>query len=84
VVIFHLLLLASINVADSKLSELKLPILGKAIRRISGPRMQMIFNAKLSLFHITTAYNILRMTGVPIGKRDFMMHLVPFSKQSNA
>jgi uncharacterized protein len=32
-----------------------------------------------------TAYNILRMAEVPVGKRDFMMHLVSFLKhQGNA
>ncbi|WP_258040836.1 DUF1993 domain-containing protein [Pseudanabaena sp. BC1403] len=31
-------------------------------------------------FHITTAYNIMRMSGAPIGKQDFMTHLVPFVK----
>ena len=31
-------------------------------------------------FHLVTAYDILRMAGVPIGKRDYMMHLVPFVK----
>ena len=33
-------------------------------------------------FHLVTAYDILRMAGVPIGKRDYMMHLVPFLKQA--
>lgn len=28
-------------------------------------------------FHLVTAYDILRMAGVSIGKRDYMMHLVP-------
>ncbi|MEM8614014.1 MAG: DUF1993 family protein, partial [Cyanobacteria bacterium P01_H01_bin.105] len=32
-------------------------------------------------FHMVTAYDILRMAGVPIGKRDYMMHLVPSLKQ---
>jgi uncharacterized protein len=31
-------------------------------------------------FHLTTVYDILRMAGAPIGKRDFMMHLVPLIK----
>lgn len=28
-------------------------------------------------FHLTTAYNIVRMRGGPLGKRDYMHHLVP-------
>ena len=31
-------------------------------------------------FHLVTAYDILRMAGVSIGKRDYMMHLMPFVK----
>ena len=32
-------------------------------------------------FHLVTAYNILRMAGVPIGKKDYMMHLATFVRQ---
>nr|WP_252736588.1 MULTISPECIES: DUF1993 family protein [unclassified Psychrosphaera] len=28
-------------------------------------------------FHLTTAYNILRLNGVDIGKKDFMINLAP-------
>ena len=33
-------------------------------------------------FHLVTAYDILRMAGVSVGKRDFMMHLMPFVKSN--
>lgn len=33
-------------------------------------------------FHLVTAYDILRMVGVPIGKQNYMLHLAPFVKQS--
>ncbi len=32
-------------------------------------------------FHFVTAYDILRMLGLDIGKRDYMMHLVPLVRQ---
>ncbi len=32
-------------------------------------------------FHLVTSYAILRMSGVPIGKRDYMLHLIPHVKQ---
>lgn len=35
-------------------------------------------------FHLVTAYGILRMSGVAIGKRDYMLHLVPRVKQGDA
>ena len=33
-------------------------------------------------FHLVTAYDILRMAGLPIGKRNYMMHLAPFVRRS--
>ena len=32
-------------------------------------------------FHLVTAYDILRMAGVQIGKRNYMMHLAPFVRK---
>jgi uncharacterized protein len=79
-------LLASINVADSKLSELNRLDLGQGLyAELSGLSYVDDFLMPNFYFHITTAYNILRMAGAPIGKRDFMMHLVPSLKhRSNA
>jgi hypothetical protein len=79
-------LLASINVADSKLSELHRIDLGQGLYvELSGLSYVDDFLIPNFYFHITTAYNILRMAGAPIGKRDFMMHLVPVLKhQGNA
>jgi uncharacterized protein len=79
-------LLGSIHVADTKLSE---------IRRLeSGPELYIDLSGFSYVddflmpnfyFHLTTAYDILRMAGAPIGKRDFMKHLVPLIKsKSNA
>jgi hypothetical protein len=78
-------LLARINVADAKLSELNRLDLGQGLyAELSGLSYLDDFLMPNFYFHITTAYNILRMAGAPIGKRDFMMHLVPFLKhQSN-
>jgi uncharacterized protein len=33
---------------------------------------------------MVTAYDILRMAGVAIGKRDYMLHLVPLVKRNEA
>ncbi|MDX2097183.1 MAG: DUF1993 domain-containing protein [Leptolyngbyaceae cyanobacterium bins.59] len=79
-------LLASINVADSKLLEVNRIDLGQELyAELSGLSYVDDFLMPNFYFHITTAYNILRMAGAPIGKRDFMMHLVPSLKhQSNA
>lgn len=78
-------LLASIDVADSKLSEINRLDFGQGLyAELSGLSYVDDFLMPNFYFHITTAYNVLRMSGVAIGKRDFMMHLVPFVKyQSN-
>ena len=79
-------LLASVNVADSKLSEINRLDLGQGLyAELSGLSYIDDFLMPNFYFHITTAYNILRMAGLPIGKRDFMLHLRPSLKhQSNA
>jgi len=79
-------LLASVNVADSKLSELHRIELGQGLyAELSGLSYVDDFLMPNFYFHLTTAYNVLRMAGAPIGKRDFMMHLVPSLKhQGNA
>jgi uncharacterized protein len=74
-------LLASINVADSKLSEIARIDIGQGLHlELSGFSYVDDFLMPNFYFHLTTAYDILRMAGVPIGKHDFMMHLVPLIK----
>lgn len=74
-------LLASIDVADTKLSEIKRIELGQGLyAELFGLSYVDDFLMPNFYFHMTTAYDIMRMAGVPIGKRDFMMHLVPFVK----
>jgi uncharacterized protein len=74
-------LLASINTADDKLSEIKRIEFGQGLyAELSGLSYVDDFLMPNFYFHLTTAYDILRMAGAPIGKRDFMMHLVPFVK----
>ena len=74
-------LLASVNITDTKLSEIKRLELGQGMYiELSGLSYVDDFLMPNFYFHLTTAYDILRMAGAPIGKRDFMIHLVPFLK----
>ena len=76
-------LLAVINVEDTKLSEVTRIDLGQNLyAELSGNAYANDFLIPNFYFHMVTAYDILRMAGVPIGKRDYMMHLVPFVKQA--
>jgi uncharacterized protein len=77
-------LLASINVDDSTLLEIKRIELGQGLyAELSGFSYVDDFLMPNFYFHMTTAYDILRMVEAPIGKRDFMMHLLPFVKHQD-
>lgn len=76
-------LLTDINAKDEKLSEVTRIDLGQGLYiKMSGSAYVNDFLMPNFYFHMVTAYDILRMAGVPIGKRDYMMHLVPFLKQA--
>ena len=75
-------LLVGIKVADEKLADVSRIDLGESLYvELSGSAYVNEFLIPNFYFHMVTAYDILRMTGVPIGKRDYMMHLVPFVKK---
>jgi uncharacterized protein len=77
-------LLAGIKVTDAKLSAPHRLDLGQGLyAELSGLEYVNDFLMPNFYFHIVTAYNILRMAGAPVGKRDFMMHLVPLVVDSN-
>jgi hypothetical protein len=89
-------LLSGISAKDEKLDEIGRIDLGQGFYvELSGIDLGQGFYVELSgiayvndflipnfYFHMVTAYDILRMAGVPIGKRDYMIHLVPFVKQA--
>jgi uncharacterized protein len=74
-------LLAGINVADCQLAEIARIDLAQG-RYLELPGYSYVddFLMPNFYFHLTTVYDILRMAGAPIGKHDFMMHLVPLIK----
>ena len=74
-------LLLGIKVGDEKLAEVTRIDLGENLYiELSGSDYVNEFLIPNFYFHMVTAYDILRMAGVPIGKRDYMMHLVPLLK----
>ena len=76
-------LLSGIAAEDAKLDEITRIDLGPgAYLELPGHAYIHDFLMPNFYFHLVTAYDILRMGGVPIGKRDYMTHLVPFLKQS--
>jgi uncharacterized protein len=73
-------LLLGINVEDAKLDEVGRIDLGQSLyAELSGSAYVSDFLIPNLYFHMVTAYDILRMIGVPIGKRDYMKHLMPFA-----
>jgi hypothetical protein len=76
-------LLLGIDVANEKLNEVTRVDLGQGLYlELSGAAYVNDFLIPNFYFHLVTAYDILRMVGVPIGKRDYMMHLMPLLKQA--
>lgn len=76
-------LLSNIKVEDAKLDEVARIDLGQGLYlELVGSAYVNEFLMPNFYFHLVTAYDILRMAGVPIGKRDYMMHLVPLLKQA--
>jgi len=76
-------LLVEINAEDAKLAEETRLDLGQGLYvELSGSAYVNDFLIPNFYFHLVTAYDILRMAGVPIGKRDYMMHLVPLLRNA--
>ncbi len=75
-------LLARINVADRQLAAIaRIDLAQGRYLELSGCSYVDDFLMPNFYFHLTTAYDILRMSGAPIGKHDFMIHLVHLIKQ---
>ena len=75
-------LLSNISADDTQLTEISRIDLGPDLYlELSGSAYVHEFLIPNFYFHMVTAYDILRMAGVPIGKRDYMMHLVPLLKK---
>ena len=78
-------LLRGVNAEDVKLAEVTRIELGQGLYlELSGNAYLNEFLIPNFYFHMVTAYDILRMAGVPIGKRDYMMHLVPLIRKNEA
>ena len=76
-------LLGSVDVSDAKLDEIKRIGLGPGrYAELPGHMYVRDFLLPNFYFHLTTAYDILRMAGAQIGKRDFMLHLLPHVRRS--
>ncbi|HEY9622937.1 MAG TPA: DUF1993 domain-containing protein [Crinalium sp.] len=74
-------LLSSIHVEDTKLAEMTRIYDQSLYIDLSGSAYVNEMLIPNFYFHLVTAYDILRMAGVPLGKRDYMMHLVPLIRQ---
>lgn len=59
----------SMDGAETRTIELKTP---NATMTFSGRDFLLFFSLPNFLFHVTTAYDILRQQGAPIGKMDFL------------
>jgi len=81
--------LMEVDLQDSKLTELKrIELGGGRYVELPGllPGLDYVneFLVPNFYFHLVTAYDIMRMKGVSLGKENYMMHLVPLVKQTYA
>lgn len=60
---------AQVDGRDSAVIELPLP---SGAMRFAAPDFLMQFSLPNFFFHVTTAYDLLRAKGVPLGKMDFL------------
>ena len=75
-------LLSNIKVEDEKLAEEIRLDLGEGLYvELTGSVYVNEFLIPNFYFHLVTAYDILRLAGVPIGKKDYMMHLMPLVRK---
>jgi uncharacterized protein len=75
-------LLLRISAENTKLAEMTRIYSGPNLYiDLSGSDYVNEFLIPNFYFHMVTAYDILRMAGVPLGKRDYMAHLVPLIKE---
>lgn len=75
-------LLLSVPAEDAKLDATTRVDLGPSLyAEMSGRAYVHDFLIPNFYFHLVTAYDILRMAGVSIGKRDYMLHLLPVVRQ---
>lgn len=52
--------------------QISMPVGPEQTMELDGQTYVMSFYIPNLFFHVTTAYNLLRAQGVPVGKRDFM------------
>lgn len=75
-------LLSDIQVEDDKLAEdIRLELGEGLYAELTGSVYVNEFLIPNFYFHLVTAYDILRMAGVTIGKKDYMMHLMPLVRK---
>ncbi|AUX23806.1 hypothetical protein SOCEGT47_043360 [Sorangium cellulosum] len=76
-------LLRAVTADDAALSTQKRLELGAGLYAdLTGHQYLHDFLMPNFYFHLVTAYAILRMSGVQIGKRDYMVHLIPHVTRS--
>lgn len=74
--------LIGVSLNDKRLREVRRIDIGEnQYMELSGVEYVHDFLIPNLYFHLVTAYNIMRMTGVPLGKVNYMLHLAPKVKQ---
>lgn len=76
-------LLSAVRMDDARLAASTRVDLGPTMyAQMTGAQYVNDFLVPNFYFHLVTAYDILRMAGLDLGKRDFMLHLLPLVRQA--
>lgn len=75
--------LLAVNVDDKTLAEeRRIDLSETQYLELPGPEYVNDFLIPNCYFHLVTAYNIMRMKGAPLGKANYMLHLLPKVKSA--
>ena len=70
---------AAFDGAEDRVIEM--PLQGSTVFKSNGIQLLRDWSIPNFYFHVVTAYDILRNSGVEVGKRDYLSHIGPYLRQ---
>jgi hypothetical protein len=67
--------------AGAERRKIEMPLQGRTKFRSNGLQFLRDWSIPNFYFHVVTAYDILRYSGVDVGKRDYLAHIAPYIRQ---
>jgi hypothetical protein len=77
----HLRGLKETAFAGAEGRAIEMPLQGSTVFKSNGVQFLRDWSIPNFYFHVVTAYDILRHSGVEVGKRDYLSHIGPYLRQ---